>query len=214
MAWTSDLNIAGPQMCMNSLTTWCGPLYEVPHLVTRSVVTDGFIDLFIDFRPRAYAAYETRLDDGTYGEPTSREWFTFKGARDGFEQQFFTPEVEAWASGIRSQGTPKPKATGDDLLYRGPLTIDIELPANEASVALCQKACAEAADIWLNWMETTEPLPQGMRVTSTYAYDTKMRAQLFGVMVGQYSAMFGDAGRALAVTSALPNPKIQTPIII
>ena len=167
-------------------------------------MTDSQVELFIDFRPRAYAAYETRLDDGSYGEPTSREWFGHKGARDGFEALFFTAEAQAWASSVASSGTPKPKATGDDLLYRGPLAIDISLPANDASVALCAKACEEAADMWIKWCETTEPLPAGMKVTSTYAYDTKMRAQMFGVLVGIYSGLFGDQGRNLAAADAGP----------
>ncbi len=86
VAWCSSLNIAGPSICLHSITTFCGPLNDVPHLITRTVVKDGSVDLFIDFRPRAYAAYETRQADGGYGEPTSREWFSFKSARDGFAQ--------------------------------------------------------------------------------------------------------------------------------
>lgn len=204
VAWCSALNIGGPSICVSSLTTWCGPLYEVPHLCTRTVVTDSQVELFIDFRPRAYAAYETRLDDGSYGEPNSREWFGYKGARDGFGALFFTPEAEAWAAALKTQGSPKPKATGDDLLYRGPLAIDISLPATDESVALCAKASTEAVDMWINWCETTEPLPAGMKVTSTYAYDTKMRAQMFGVLVSIYENLFGAQGRSLAAADAGP----------
>jgi len=29
VAWCSALNIGGPSICVSSLTTWCGPLYEV-----------------------------------------------------------------------------------------------------------------------------------------------------------------------------------------
>jgi len=203
VAWCSSLNIAGATT-LSSLTTWCGPLMEVPHLVTRTVVSDASVDLFIDFRPRAYAAYETRLEDGSYGEPDTREWFGHKAVRDGCAELFFGPEAEAWANALRSQGACKPKATGDDLLYRGPLTIDISLPASEASVALSAKACTEAADMWLGWMESTPPLPAGMKVTSTYAYDTKMRAQLFGVMVGFYESLYGGHGRNLAAADAGP----------
>jgi len=52
VAWCSSLNIAGATT-LSALTTWCGPLMEVPHLVTRTVVSDATVDLFIDFRPRA-----------------------------------------------------------------------------------------------------------------------------------------------------------------
>jgi len=204
VAWCSSLNIAGSSQCLSSLTLWCGPLADVPHLCARTSVTDSSVDLFVDFRPRAYGAYETKGPDGGYGEPETREWFTWKGVRDENAERFFTPEAEAWAASIRSRGSPKPPATGDDALYRGPLTIDVSLPAGDESVALAAKACEEAASMWLGWMDTTEPLPAGMRVTSTYAYDTKMRAQMFGVMVGYYSALYGDQGRALAAADAGP----------
>ena len=105
VAWCSSLNIVGPSTSLSSLTTWCGPLADVPHLVARTVVTEESVDLYIDFRPRAYAAYETVEEDGGYGEPSSREWFGHKGARDGFAETFFTPEMEAWAAGVRAQVT-------------------------------------------------------------------------------------------------------------
>jgi len=204
VAWCSSLNVAGKAMALASLTTWCGPLADVPHLITRTVVTDLGVELYIDFRPRAYAAYETVQEDGDYGEPSSREWFGHKGARDGFAETFFTPEMEAWAAGIRAQGRPKPKASGDELLYRGPLTIDITLPATPENVAVAVSATSEAAGTWLGWMETTPPLPAGMKVTGTYAYDTKMRAQLFGVLANVYTGIFGAKGRLLAAADAGP----------
>jgi len=204
VAWCSSLNIAGASQCLSSLTVWCGPLADVPHLCARTVVSDASVDLFIDFRPRAYGAYETKGPDGGYGEPETREWFTWKGVRDENAARFFAPEVEAWAESIRSRGAPKPPATGDDALYRGPLTIDVSLPAGDDSVAIAAKACDDAASMWLGWMDTTEPLPAGMKVTSTYAYDTKMRAQMFGVMVAAYSSLYGDMGRGLAAADAGP----------
>eukprot|EP00285_Hemiselmis_virescens_P012184 CAMPEP_0173379222 /NCGR_PEP_ID=MMETSP1356-20130122/2261_1 /TAXON_ID=77927 ORGANISM="Hemiselmis virescens, Strain PCC157" /NCGR_SAMPLE_ID=MMETSP1356 /ASSEMBLY_ACC=CAM_ASM_000847 /LENGTH=336 /DNA_ID=CAMNT_0014332527 /DNA_START=21 /DNA_END=1031 /DNA_ORIENTATION=+ len=204
VAWCSSLNIAGPSKAISSLTMWCGPIAEVPHLCARTVVTDNSVDLFIDFRPRAYGAYETVQPDGGYGEPATREWFTHKAVRDTNTELFFTPPVVDWAAAIRAKGTPKPPATGDDLLYRGPLAIDVSFPADDASVAMCAAACAEAAAMWDGWMATTPPLPAGMKVTSTYAYDTKMRAQMFGVLVGFYTALFGDQGRSLAAADAGP----------
>jgi hypothetical protein len=56
----------------------------------------------------------------------------------------------------------------------------------------------------MKWMVTTEPLPAGMKVTSTYAYDTKLRSQTFGVVAGFYSALFGNQGRNLAAADAGP----------
>jgi hypothetical protein len=78
------------------------------------------------------------------------------------------------------------------------VTIDVSLPPSDASIALASKACAEAADFWMGWMDNTPPLPAGMKVTSTYAYDTKMRAQMFGVMLGFYEQHF--AGQVMPTT--------------
>ena len=89
-------------------------------------------------------------------------------ARAPSPQAFFTPEAEAWADAIRSRGAPRPPPPGDDRLHRGPLAIDVALPATDASVALCARACAEAADLWLRWMEDTPPLPAGMKVTHAF----------------------------------------------
>ena len=41
-------------------------------------------------------------------------------------------------------------------------------------------------------------------MTSTYAYDTKMRAQLFAGLAAFYTGALGDGGRALAAADAGP----------
>ena len=52
---------------------------------------------------------------------------------------------------------------------------------------------------------TTPELPPGMKITSTYAYDTKLRASLFGALATYYSSLFGaEDGRALATADAGP----------
>ena len=55
-----------------SLTVWCGPLTDVPHLVCWSGVSNDGVDLRIDFRVRAECAYRP---DGQYEDPTTREAF-------------------------------------------------------------------------------------------------------------------------------------------
>jgi hypothetical protein len=51
VAWCSALNIAGASKSLSSVTTWCGPIYGVPHLVTRAVVSEDSVDLFIGAQP-------------------------------------------------------------------------------------------------------------------------------------------------------------------
>ena len=80
IAWVSDLRIEGPTT-VASLTVWCAPLKDVPHLCVRTTATDAGVDVLMDFRPRAAVGYETMLEDGSYPEPDSREAFMNKGNR-------------------------------------------------------------------------------------------------------------------------------------
>ena len=52
IAWCSDLQIEG-DTTVASLTVWCAPLKDVPHLVCRTTVTPDHVDAFVDFRSRA-----------------------------------------------------------------------------------------------------------------------------------------------------------------
>lgn len=63
VAWLSALTVEG-KVC--SLTILNGPLSDVPHFASRCVVDDAAqtLSLFLDWRPRAYGAYEMRLEDG------------------------------------------------------------------------------------------------------------------------------------------------------
>ena len=71
IAWVSDLRIEGPTT-VASLTVWCAPLKDVPHLCVRTTATADAVDVLMDFRPRAAVGYETMLEDGSYPEPDSR----------------------------------------------------------------------------------------------------------------------------------------------
>ena len=55
IAWVSDLRIEGPTT-VASLTVWCAPLKDVPHLCVRTTATD------------ARATGESRRDVGTDGD--------------------------------------------------------------------------------------------------------------------------------------------------
>lgn len=56
---------------MSSLTIFNGPLTDVPHLISRCAVSDdgSSLSFFLDFRPRAYGAYDLRDEDGNYPGP-------------------------------------------------------------------------------------------------------------------------------------------------
>ena len=57
VAWLSALDVEGT---MSSLTVYNGPLTDVPHLASRVALTSSgdFLSIFLDWRPRAYGAYE------------------------------------------------------------------------------------------------------------------------------------------------------------
>ena len=75
IAWLSALGVSRAEDCLYTLTAWNLPVVDVPHLYTSVGVSGGAIELCIDFRPRAEAGYLSRLPDGSYPEPTSREMF-------------------------------------------------------------------------------------------------------------------------------------------
>ena len=64
VAWLSSLCVEGKH---SSLTVLNGPLTDVPHLVSCATVNEAAstMSLFIDWRPRAYGAYEMRNEDGS-----------------------------------------------------------------------------------------------------------------------------------------------------
>lgn len=47
-------------------------------------------------------------------------------------------------------------------------------------------------------------LPAGAKQTQVYARDTKVKAKLYGVMLGKYTAAYGEAGAGLAAADAGP----------
>jgi len=93
VAWCSGLLTTGP-VCRGSVTAWCGPLTDVPHLTAASGVSAGGVDLLIDFKVRAECAY---LPSGEYEEPASREAFAQGSNRKDFAEAFFTDEVNQHA---------------------------------------------------------------------------------------------------------------------
>lgn len=141
IAWISDLSIDN---IMSSLTIFNGPLTNVPHLISRCVVTPNnggdntLLHFFLDFRPRAYGAYDLRDASGNYPGPDTlgRKAFEYSGARKDFESKFGTEDVAKFYDDIKSQldGAVENPGLGDDRLpemeklTRGPLALDLTMP--------------------------------------------------------------------------------------
>ena len=89
VAWLSSLCIDNT---LSSLTIYNGPLTDVPHLISRCAIVNGGANmhLYLDFRPRAYGAYDLRDADGNYPGPDTlgRKSFEYSGARKEYDTKF------------------------------------------------------------------------------------------------------------------------------
>jgi hypothetical protein len=219
VAWCSGLLLPGersPQKeegTLSALTVFCGPLTDVPHLVCSAGVSNDGIDLYIDFRPRADAAYDPQfesLDD--YPEPTDRNMFAQTSARKDFASAFYTEDAVEARAALLALGTPTEDpltAEAAAAISAGPLLVDMRLPLTDKNAAAASDACAAAVDRWLGWMtgaaEMGRELPAGAKQTATYTRDTKVRANHFGFLLGRYTKLYGvEEGKALATADAGP----------
>eukprot|EP00529_Nitzschia_sp_RCC80_P020513 CAMPEP_0113486964 /NCGR_PEP_ID=MMETSP0014_2-20120614/25268_1 /TAXON_ID=2857 /ORGANISM="Nitzschia sp." /LENGTH=402 /DNA_ID=CAMNT_0000380653 /DNA_START=88 /DNA_END=1296 /DNA_ORIENTATION=+ /assembly_acc=CAM_ASM_000159 len=210
VAWLSALDVSGT---FSSLTIFNGPLTDVPHLVSRVFVDDGSNKLrfTVDFRPRAYGAYEMKKPDGTYPGPDElgRKSFEYSGARAEFDSKFGTAEVQEFISSLSNlDGATSydPSPTELDLLTRGPLYTCLEMALNDNNVNAIVAAREKIVDYWLEWRNDpqNEHRP-GAPVNSQYVYDTKFKQNCFGCLQGEYTALFGsEDGKTLAVGDSGP----------
>jgi len=215
VAWCSGLQLCGTDAARASVAAFCGPLSDVPHLIASCGISGepSMIDIYIDWRPRAEAAYDAEFgnDVGAYPSPETREAFAEGGNRKDFAAAFFTPDAEAWRSELLALGSEGPKLTKEEqsTISAGPLIVDMRLPLTEESATAAAGACEQAVDRWMTWMTSVEEmkreLPAGMRQTATYTRDTKVRANHFGFLLNVYKEYYGDAdGTALAKADAGP----------
>lgn len=215
VAWCSGLQLCGMDTARASVAAFCGPLSDVPHLIASCGISGepAMIDIYIDWRPRAEAAYDAEFgnDVGAYPSPETREAFAEGGNRKDFAAAFFTPDAEAWRSELLALGSEGPKLTKEEqsTISAGPLIVDMRLPLTEESATAAAQACEQAVDRWMTWMTSVEEmkreLPAGMRQTATYTRDTKVRANHFGFLLNVYKEYYGDAdGTALAKADAGP----------
>jgi hypothetical protein len=209
VAWCSGLQLPGARA---SVAAFCGPLTDVPHLIASAGVSDGGIDLYIDWRPRADAAYDPACQTlADYPEPSDRNMFAQGSARKDFASCFFTEDAAAWRDALLAQGTPNAPLSVDQTaaVSAGPLLIDIRLPLTDGAAAAASGACEAAVDRWLSWMtgaaDMGRELPAGAKQTSTYARDTKVRQNHFGYLLSKYTALYGaEEGKALTTADAGP----------
>ena len=114
--------------------------------------SDGGIDLYIDFRPRAEGAYDPQyaaLSD--YPDPDTRDAFAEGGNRKDFAGAFFTDEAMAWRAALLALdgAAPAPPLSKDKTaeISAGPMLIDLRLPLTftAADVAVIARIIAEEA---------------------------------------------------------------------
>jgi hypothetical protein len=210
IAWLSSLCVASKQ---SSLTIFNGPLTDVPHLLSRcAVVGDTSLSFALDFRPRAYGAYEMRQPDGSYPGPDvlGRQAFEYSGARKDYETKFGNEEVVAFLTSTAASfegGVPSTAAPSEfELLTRGPLAMSITMPLTDGNVAAVVAAREKAASYWLGWaLDDSHGHRPGAPVNTQYVYDSKYKQNAYSALLPVYSELYGgDEGPKLAAADSGP----------
>jgi len=214
VAWLSDLCI---DETLSSLTIYNGPLADVPHLISRCVITGSEeLNFFLDFRPRAYGAYDLRDAAGNYPGPDTlgRQAFEYSGARKDFDTKFATEEVVAFFEDIRGkfEGAVDNPGLGDEglseveSLTRGPMTMDVTMPLSANNVETILTAREKAASLWLSWaLDDSHAHRPGAPINSQYVYDSKYKINAYGVLLDVFVKLFGQAeGEKLAAADSGP----------
>ena len=177
---------------------------DVPHFFASVGVSDGAIDLHIDYRPRAEAGYDTQLPDGSYPEPTSREMFMLGSVRMDYAERFFDADAEASLNSLKQlEGAVVATPSNSPPGVAGPIVVDIRLPLSDAALAAAATAYTAAATRWVFWMRNAEKLAT-TKTMLTFAHDTKVRGLCYGATVAALSARFGAVGREIAAADFGP----------
>lgn len=155
IAWLASLCIDGKE---SSLTIFNGPLTNVPHLLSRvCVINDNTLSFALDFRPRAYGAYEKRNPQtGEYPGPEElgRVAFEYSGNRKEFENSFGTDDVTTFMEATKASfegATDNGPNSELEQLTGGPLAISMTMPLTAGNVAAIASAREKAASYWLKW---------------------------------------------------------------
>ena len=206
IAWLSSVNIANT---LSSLTIFNGPLTDVPHLLSRCVVNpDNTLTFALDFRPRAYGAYEMKDAAGNYPGPETlgRDAFTYSGNRQDYDTKFGNEEVQQFmkATAAALQGTPIPPSELD-MLTQGPLAIHVKVPLTDANLSTIVNAREQAGKYWLAWaLEDDHFHRPGAPINSQYVYDSKYRQNAYLALLPIYNAAFGADGQTMCAAESGP----------
>jgi len=219
IAWLSSLCVSER---VSSLTIFNGPLTDVPNLLSRACITSGkdddeeasLLTLALDFRPRAYGAYEMADAQGNYPGPDvlGRKSFEYSGNRKDFDTKFGTEEVVNFVNGLVStcDGAVVVGHADDvselELLTKGPLALSIAMPLTDANVAAVAEARSKAASYWLGWaLDGSHTHRPGAPINSQFVYDTKYRQNSYGAILPVYTSLFGpDDGAKIAAADSGP----------
>ena len=211
IAWLADLCI---DETMSSLTIFNGPLTDVPHLISRCAISNGdTLNFYLDFRPRAYGAYDLRDAEGNYPGPDTlgRKAFEYSGARKDFDTKFCTEDVVSYFGDIESKfedatKNPISNLPETETLTRGPLAIDVSMPLTAANVDTIFAAREKAANLWLQWVGDDENTHRpGAQVNAQYVYDSKYKINCYGALLDVYVNLFGQSdGEKLAAADSGP----------
>mmetsp|Transcript_18309 Transcript_18309/g.33182 ORF Transcript_18309/g.33182 Transcript_18309/m.33182 type:complete len:372 (-) Transcript_18309:79-1194(-) len=218
IAWLASIHIPNK---LSSLTIFNGPLTNVPHLLSRVAVDDSptsRLELALDFRPRAYGAYELiNPQDGTYPGPETlgRQAFEYSGNRKDYETHFVNNEVQAFLKTIVdsldgavlvNDVVATATLPQEELLTRGPHCLHVSMPLNDANIAAVEKARTQAANYWLSWvLDQSHSHRPGAPVNTQYVYDTKFKINAYGALLPVYTKLFGQADGA-KLTAAESGP--------
>lgn len=204
IAWVSSLT--HPSMC--SLTILNGPLNDVPHLVSRAVVVDQTLSLYIDWKPRCYGGYDQVLPDGSYPGPDvlGREAFVLSSNRDSMSKKFYdslSPLLDSLSSFEGAQRVTS--VTEAEQLVRGPVCVDLQMPLTDANVQTAIKVRSQAAEAWVDWQADPQHAHKpGAPVNTQYVYDSKAKINMYNALKEYYTQLFNDDGIKLAAADSGP----------
>lgn len=161
-----------------------GPSYEVPHMWQSMTVQGTTITCTLDLPPRMDA------DGLNYGD---------------YAAQYITP-VSGWKASILSN----PKVT-ECAPYQGkfpqlasPSTVSFTAPADDETLNLIERACADQVAAWCNFIEGSEEVNRMLR-GKMFARDTQQQRARFFARYAELEPLLGK-DTAQDVTSSIIGP--------
>ncbi|GFH55561.1 hypothetical protein CTEN210_12037 [Chaetoceros tenuissimus] len=209
IAWLANVNVDSK---LSSLTIFNGPLTSVPHLLSRVVVKDSMMEFTLDFRPRAYGAYELKDAAGNYPGPDTlgRAAFEYSGNRKEFESDFGTEmvvnDIQAFCNSLEGATVNTTPDNEFEQKTTGPLYHCITMPCTAGNVEAVKNIREKIANYWLQWaLEEDHDHRPGAPINSQYVYDTKFRQNAFAALLPVYQGVFGtEDGKSLALAESGP----------